>query len=84
MLRGLFLATLPFGIRALVFDLRLSAVSLWPLAFGLAPSDVCVNSGVGVGDSGDGGAGVFGALLTGGGKRNIEKQSAGSRRERSQ
>ena len=83
MLRGLRLATLPFGIRTLVFDLRRSAVGLWSLAFGLAPFAVCVSCGVGVSDSVGGGAGVFGALLAGGGKRNMESKGAGSQKERS-
>ena len=82
--RGIRLATLPFGIRLLVFDLRRSVVDLWPLAFRLAPFAVCVICGVGVGDSVGGDAGVFGALLAGGGKRNKESEGAGSQKERSQ
>ena len=78
------LATLPFGIRPSVFDLRRSVVDLWPLAFRLAPFAVCVICGVGVGDSVGGDAGVFGVLLAGGGKRNKESEGAGSQKERSQ
>ena len=81
--RGIRLA-MPFGIRLLVFDLRRSVVDLWPLAFRLAPFAVCVICGVGVGDSVGGDAGVFGALLAGGGKRNKESEGAGSQKERSQ
>ena len=82
--RGIRLATLPFGIRLLVFDLRRSVVDLWPLAFRLAPFAVCVICGVGVGDTVGGDTGVFGALLAGGGKANIESKGAGSQKERSQ
>ena len=81
MLFGLRLTTLPFGLRPFVFDLRSSAVGLWPLAVGLAPFAVCVSCGVGVSDSVGGGAGVFGALLAAGGKRNIESEGAGSQKE---
>ena len=82
--RGIRLATLPFGIRLLVFDLRRSVVDLWPLAFRLAPFAVCVICGVGVGDSVGGDAGVFGALLAGGGKRDKESEGAGLQNEKSQ
>ena len=82
--RGIRLATLPFGIRPLVFDLRRSVVDLWPLAFRLAPFAVYVICGAGVSDTLGGDAGVFGVLLARGGKRNKESEGAGSQRERSQ
>ena len=82
--RGIRLATLPFGIRLLVFDLRRSVVDIWPLAFRLAPFAVCVICGVGVGDSVGGDAGLFGALLAGDGKRDKESEGAGLQNEKSQ